>query len=108
MKVVRRDGEWLALYCGSEGMKRKAQGVIIPGSLSEREVNEYIDGLFHEQATPGNSSVKVASKVEKMIQDFKSAPQLTSKGNGTYFSSPRLKCKKCPVLGHHEGTDYGC
>lgn len=63
MEVVRRNGEWLAFYCGNEGKKRKAQGVIIPSSLSEREVVEYIDDLFHEWATPENSSVKVISKV---------------------------------------------
>lgn len=63
MEVVRRNGEWLAFYCGNEGKKRKAQGVIIPGSLSEREVVEYIDDLFHEWATPEKSSVKVIPKV---------------------------------------------
>lgn len=62
MEVVRRNGERLAFYCGNEGKKRKAQGVIIPGSLSECEVVEYIDDLFHEWATPEKSSVKMISK----------------------------------------------
>ncbi|WP_024461509.1 hypothetical protein [Marinimicrobium sp. LS-A18] len=63
MEVVRHNGEWLAFYCGNEGKKRKAQGVIIPESLSEREVVDYIDDLFHEWATPDKSSVKVISEV---------------------------------------------
>lgn len=61
MEVIRRNGEWLAFYCGSEGKKRKADEVVIPGSLSELEVVEYIDDLFHEWATPSNSTVKVVS-----------------------------------------------
>jgi len=63
MEVVRRNGEWLAFYCGNEGKKRKAEGLFIPGALSEAEVIEYIDDLFHEMATPSNSSVKVVSRV---------------------------------------------
>ena len=61
MEISRRDGEWLAFYCGNEGKKRKAQEVTIPGSLSEQEVIEYIDDIFHELATLEKSSVKVIS-----------------------------------------------
>lgn len=63
MEVIHRNGEWLAFYCGSEGKKRKAEGVVIPGSLSEPEVIEYIDDLFHEWATPSHSVVKVVSQL---------------------------------------------
>jgi len=59
MEVVRRDGEWLAFYCGNEGKKRKAQGIIIPSAFSESEIVEYIDDLFHEWATAERPSVKV-------------------------------------------------
>jgi len=59
MEVVRQSDEWRAFYCGNEGKKRKAQGVVIPASFSEIEVVEYIDDLFHEWATPSNSSVRV-------------------------------------------------
>lgn len=59
MEVVHHNGEWLAFYLGNEGKKRKAQGIIIPSSLSEQEVVEYIDDLFHELATPEKSFVKV-------------------------------------------------
>lgn len=39
MEVVYRDGEWVAFFCGNDGKKRKAQGVVIPGSLSECEID---------------------------------------------------------------------
>ena len=65
MEIVRRNGEWLAFYCGNEGKKRKAQGVTIPGALNETDVIKYIDDLFRELATPENSSVKVIAKINK-------------------------------------------
>lgn len=61
MEVVRRNDEWLAFYCGNEGKKRKAQDIVIPASLRESEVVEYIADLFHEWATPSNSTVAVLS-----------------------------------------------
>lgn len=63
MEIVRRNGEWLAFYCGNEGKKRKAQGVCIPSSLNDSEVVEYFDDLFHEWATPERPSVKVVASL---------------------------------------------
>jgi hypothetical protein len=63
LEVVRRNGVRLAFYCWNEGKKKRAQGIIIPASLNEREVIQYIDDLFQEWATPEKSSVKVISKV---------------------------------------------
>lgn len=59
MEIVRCDDKWQAFFCGNEGKKRKAHGVTIPGTLNETDVIKYIDDLFHELATPENSSVKV-------------------------------------------------
>ena len=58
IEVVRTDNEWQVFYLGNEGKKRKAEGLIIPSSINESEIEEYISDLFHEMATPSNSKVK--------------------------------------------------
>lgn len=62
LEVVRREGEWLAFYCGNDGKKRRAYEIVIPNSLSEQEVVGYIADLFHEWATPSISEVKIIGK----------------------------------------------
>jgi hypothetical protein len=58
IEVVRNSGEWQVFYLGNEGKKRKAEDVIIPASISESEIEDYISDLFHELATPLNNDVK--------------------------------------------------
>ena len=58
IEVVRTDNDWQVFYLGNEGKKRKAEGLIIPSSINESEIEEYISDLFHEMATPLNSKVK--------------------------------------------------
>ena len=58
IEIIRKDDEWQAFYLGNEGKKRKAEGLIIPSSIHESEIDEYIADLFHEMATPSNSQVK--------------------------------------------------
>ncbi|GGX53473.1 DUF7661 family protein [Saccharospirillum salsuginis] len=58
LEVVRSNGEWLALYPGSGGTKRKAEDIVIPEHLSEDELEEYIADVFHEWATPERSEVR--------------------------------------------------
>lgn len=64
MEVIRREGEWLAFYFGNDGKKRRAYDIVIPSSLSEREVVGYIADLFHEWATPSNSVIKVIGRTQ--------------------------------------------
>ena len=42
LEVVRSNGQWLAFYCGSGGVKRKAHDIRIPDSLSKSELEGYI------------------------------------------------------------------
>ena len=58
LEVVRRDGEWLAFYPGSGGVKRKADDIVILAHVSEAELKEYIGDVFHEWATPEQSDIR--------------------------------------------------
>jgi len=58
IEVIRRDNEWQVFYLGNKGKKRKAEGLVIPSTLAESEIVEYISDLFHEMATPNNNEVK--------------------------------------------------
>ena len=58
IEVIRNSNEWQAYYLGNEGKKRKAEGLLIPASINESEIEQYIADLFHEMATPSNSEVK--------------------------------------------------
>ena len=49
---------WLAFYPGNEGKKRPATDIIIPPSLSESDIEQYLADLFHESASKKHSEVK--------------------------------------------------
>lgn len=58
LEVVRSDNQWLTFYCGNGGVKRKANDIRIPASLSEAELDEYIADVFHEWATADRHEIK--------------------------------------------------
>jgi hypothetical protein len=58
VEVSRIDGAWQAFYVGNEGKKREAKDIVIPSSIAESDIKEYIADLFHELATVSNSEVK--------------------------------------------------
>jgi hypothetical protein len=53
--VTGAPGAWRAFYFGSEGKRRPAD-FVIPGDVPEPELCEYLADLFHENATPRNST----------------------------------------------------
>ncbi|WP_343729772.1 hypothetical protein [Duganella sp.] len=53
--VTGTPGAWRAWYFGSEGKRRPAD-FIIPGDVAEQDLCEYLADLFHEHATPRNST----------------------------------------------------
>jgi hypothetical protein len=59
VEIVRRNENWDVFYCGNDGKKRKAEDILIPGSIEESELVQYISDLCHEWATSRNSEVKV-------------------------------------------------
>ena len=56
MLVERVDGAWRTFILGAEG-KRSPVNVAIPESMTENELAQYFDDLYHEAATPARSTV---------------------------------------------------
>ena len=56
--VVKSEKDWSAFYLGNEGKRRPAADIVIPPSLSESEVEQYIADLCHEWATERHPHVK--------------------------------------------------
>jgi hypothetical protein len=54
--VVGVPGAWQAFYMGTEG-KRRLADFIVPDDVAADELGEYLDALFHEDATPRNNAV---------------------------------------------------
>ncbi len=57
VEVVNHQGEWKTFYLGPEGKKRLAGDIVIPGSIAEAEVEQYLADIRHEYATPGKPRV---------------------------------------------------
>jgi hypothetical protein len=57
MLAEGRDRKWRFYYCGSEGKRRPANDIAAT-NISESELEQYLDDIFHEMATSGNSTVK--------------------------------------------------
>lgn len=58
LEVVRSGEQWEAFYCGNGGVKRKADDIQIPDTLSDSELDEYIADVFHEWATASQNEVR--------------------------------------------------
>ena len=58
IEIVRGDDKWHVYYLGSEGKKRYANDIVIPSSLKQCDLINYLEDLFHESASPGNSTKK--------------------------------------------------
>ena len=58
IEVIRKDGKWFAYYLGNEGKKRAADGLVIPSSVKEAEIEDYLADVFHELATISNNEIK--------------------------------------------------
>jgi hypothetical protein len=55
--VERRADAWEAFYLGSDGKRRRAEDIFIPGTIPEEELARYLADLCHEWATPRNPGV---------------------------------------------------
>ena len=56
MLVERSGGVWRTYLLGAEG-KRSPVNIAIPDSLTEGELVQYFDDLYHEAATPQRPAV---------------------------------------------------
>jgi len=59
MIVERQGGKWQLFRCGAEGKRAPVHEVVIPDSLAEHEIRQYLDAMFHEYATERHPDVKV-------------------------------------------------
>ena len=55
--IMGAPGQWSAFLLGSDGKRRKAD-FVVPGSLGEGELCQYLSDLFHESATSTQPAVK--------------------------------------------------
>jgi hypothetical protein len=58
IEIVRGDDKWHVYYLGSEGKKRYANDIVIPSSLKQCDLINYLEDLFHESTNHGNSTIK--------------------------------------------------
>ncbi|MEW4336993.1 GNAT family N-acetyltransferase [Chromobacterium vaccinii] len=56
LAVERREGGWRAFWSGGDGKRRPAD-FIIPNDLAASDLGQYLEDLFHENATPHNGEV---------------------------------------------------
>ena len=52
---IVREGERWTVYNLAQGKRSVARDVVIPPEVTSGERATYLDDLFHEAATPGNS-----------------------------------------------------
>lgn len=57
--VIKRDNQWLVFDLGNEGKKRLAQDVLIPPTVKEKELLNYLDDLCHEWSSSKHPRVKL-------------------------------------------------
>lgn len=55
--VERVGGGWSVSYLGSDGKKRPARDIIVPASVTEAELIEYLADLCHEWASDSHPKV---------------------------------------------------
>jgi hypothetical protein len=56
MLIEASEDGWAAFYVGQDGKRRRAD-FQIPGSIDGDELAQYLDDLFHEDASPARPSV---------------------------------------------------
>jgi hypothetical protein len=56
--VVGSENGWSVFYLGTEGKRRPAWDIVVPDSVSEAEVEQYLADLCHEWATERHPDVK--------------------------------------------------
>lgn len=57
MSAERSAGGWRLFVHGADGKRRPADAAV-PPSVAEEDLQQYLDDLFHESATPAKPCVK--------------------------------------------------
>jgi len=56
--VLREPDHWTAYYIGSDRKRRSATDIVIPASIAEADLEQYLADLFHERATKERPTVR--------------------------------------------------
>ena len=56
--LERREDCWLASWPGSDGKRRPAHDIRVPGDVPEAELERYLGDLCHEWASPRHRRVE--------------------------------------------------
>jgi hypothetical protein len=56
--VLREQDHWTAYYIGTDGKRRSAKDIVIPASIAETELKQYLADLFHECASEERPDVR--------------------------------------------------
>ena len=51
MMVERKDDEWLLFLESGSGFKSRVTEIVIPDGLEERELDQFLDDMYHEMAS---------------------------------------------------------
>ncbi len=57
IEILKIDEKWEVFFLDLEGKKRPAYDIFIPSSVKEIELENYLDDLLHEWATPQNNKI---------------------------------------------------
>ena len=56
--VLREQDHWTAYYVSTDGKRRSAKDIVIPASVAEADLKQYLADLFHECATEERPDVR--------------------------------------------------
>ncbi len=55
--IIQSDMKWKVFILGADGKRREANDIIIPSTVKEDQLIEYLDDLLHEWATNKNNKI---------------------------------------------------
>ena len=58
VQVVPSERGWSAFFVGVEGKRRPARDIVVPGDISEKNMEQYLADLCHEWANVRHPVVK--------------------------------------------------
>jgi len=62
IEVVKHNGEWKVFYCSNEGKRRIADDIVIPATIKESELVNYLSDIYHEYASKKHPEVRLLSR----------------------------------------------
>ncbi len=57
IEIIKAHGTWTVFMLGSDGKKRVSHDIFIPSTVSEENMETYLEDLLHEWASPGNDKI---------------------------------------------------